>query len=225
MEDSNEVAVAAAAAAVIQQRRKSEGGGNRKDRQSRSDRRKSGPKSNDVLHTRMEGKEGRRRLSEGRRRLSKNRLSITRRERTSIDRAGYPPTFTKRTMTHAETPRPKPGEKKGFNAETPRPKSGEKKGFNAPDDPPTAMDAFDTSGVASRAKAEEENADEDAGIEDVSVGSIEPEVELELEVVKPEDSMWTKEMVEEAARGMLSGDQQSQLRSEQGTAIVCMLEL
>lgn len=70
----------------------------RKARRRLSDHRKSGPKSSDLLHLRLEGKEGRRRLSEGRRRNSRNRAAMTRRER-AYESAGM-----KRSMSRADTP-------------------------------------------------------------------------------------------------------------------------
>lgn len=80
----------------------------RRSRRRLSDHRKSGPKSRDIQITRLEGKEGRKRLSEGRRRSSKNRVAMTRRELPLHERHGNQ--GMKRSMSHAETPGTKQGQ-------------------------------------------------------------------------------------------------------------------
>lgn len=54
------------------------------DRRSRSNRRKSGPKSVDLETNRQEGKEGRRRMSGTHRRDSRNKATAKRRERSEL---------------------------------------------------------------------------------------------------------------------------------------------
>lgn len=158
-------------------------------RNSRTGRRKSGPKSYDVECVRAGGKQNRRRLSDGLRRRSKNSRASVR--RLSLERL-QPPAF------------PNPVAKVG-GATTPRASArhtGRHRGFGWGTEGGLGA-VEEVMGVDER---EREQPPPSPG------GPDEEEVEEEEEE-EDESSHWTPEMVDEAARGVVGGDRTSQLRS------------
>lgn len=151
------------------------------ERNSRSSRRKSGPKSYDVENVRAEGRESRRRLSKDLRRTSKgNRVAALR--RLSV---GRPPLSALPRMT------------KLGGATTPRVSSAVTTAVNG------TSTIVVVGGIGFGKVGQLQAARENVGNGEVQQAGLE----------EVEDPTWTVEMVAEAARGIMSGDHLSQLRS------------
>lgn len=156
----------------------------RRERRLSADRRKSGPKATDVESMRQDGKAGRRRLSDNHRRTSKgNKAATLRRERTSL----RPPLVGHPGMGRASLP---------ARFAPPLAKTKASPPAAAAAEPATTRSQRDAVVVAmDEDKEEEEEEKKPAG-----------------ETGEGDNPHWTPEMVTEAAKVILGGDRQQQVR-------------
>ncbi|CAN0486302.1 unnamed protein product, partial [Ectocarpus sp. 8 AP-2014] len=160
--------------------------GRRRERRLSADRRKSGPKATDVESMRQDGKAGRRRLSDNHRRTSKdNKAATLRRERSSLrpPMAGHP------GMGRASLPARFAAPLLAKQRATPHAAA-------AAAEPATARPQQDVATVAMDLDKEEQK-EEPKPAEEAGEG---------------DDAHWTPEMVTEAAKVILGGDRQHQIR-------------
>ncbi|CAN0342179.1 unnamed protein product, partial [Ectocarpus fasciculatus] len=171
----------------------------RRERRLSADRRKSGPKATDVESMRQDGKAGRRRLSDNHRRTSKgNKAATLRRERSSL----RPPLVGHPGMGRASLP-----------ARVAAPLAAAKKSAT----PPAAAAA------AAAAEPAATSSQQDV-VTAVAMDQEEEEGEKPAgEAGGGDDAHWTPEMVTEAARVILGGDRQHQLRSLRWLRVVLSL--
>ncbi|CAM9330642.1 unnamed protein product, partial [Ectocarpus sp. 12 AP-2014] len=163
--------------------------GRRRERRLSADRRKSGPKASDVESMRQDGKAGRRRLSDNHKRTSKgNKAATLRRERSSL----RPPLVGHPGMGRASLP-----------ARFAAPLLAKQRAT-----PPAAAAAAAAEPATARSQ------------QDVAVAAMDLDKEEHKEEAKPaeemgegDDAHWTPEMVTEAAKVILGGDRQHQVRS------------